>query len=399
MSDVQSIRQRYELLSPHLSERDRRLFAGAEAIALGRGGVTRVAEATGLDRATVTRGVAECKDPARVAEGVRAPGGGRKSATERDPGLEAAVLAIVESSTRGDPEAPLLWCARSTRRIVEELATQGHVTNHVRVAEILHEHGFSLQAPRKTDEGRQHEDRDGQFRTVSEAVKQQIAAGQPAISVDAKKKELVGNYRNGGRELRPKGAPIPVKVYDFVDEDQGKATPYGIYDIAQNTGWVSVGTDHDTAAFAVESIRSWWTRMGQAAYPGATSLVITADCGGSNGYRVRLWKTELQKFADETGMSIHVHHLPPGTSKWNKIEHRMFCHISQNWRGKPLISHEVILSLIGSTRTRKGLTVTCELDPMAYPKGVSPSKEEMEALDLTRHEFHGEWNYTLRPRA
>lgn len=398
MSDVQAIRRRYELMDPHLNEKTRRLWAGAEAVALGRGGIGLVAAATGLDRATVSRGAQECTHPGAVPVGVRAEGGGRKSTIELDPTLVPDLIKLVEATTRGDPESPLLWTTRSTRRLAEELEAMGHPTSHVRVAEILAENDYSLQGNRKTDEGRQHPDRDGQFHYLNDAVKEQIAKNEPAISVDTKKKELVGNYRNGGQEWRPKGDPIKVNVYDFVDEDKGKAIPYGIYDIATNKGWVSVGTDHDTAAFAVESIRGWWASMGSAAYPGATSLVITADCGGSNSYRTRLWKTELQKFADESHLAITVHHLPPGTSKWNKIEHRLFCHITQNWRGKPLTSHEVIVGLIGSTRTAAGLTVKCELDPTAYPKGVKPTKAEVKAVSIRQHAFHGEWNYTITPR-
>jgi transposase len=398
--DEGTIRDRYLTLAPALDERVRRLFLGAEAVAAGRGGQAAVARATGASPATIRRGIAELADPSgRPAGGrVRRPGGGRKRAVELDPGLRDALDRLVEPTTRGDPMSPLRWTSKSLRNLAAELRRQGHAVSHRVVGELLHDMGYSLQANRKTLEGTDHPDRDAQFAHISEAVQLQLSLGGPVISVDTKKKELVGPFRNGGKELRPKGDPERVLMHDFVIEDLGRASPYGVYDVGQNEAWVSVGTDHDTAAFAVESIRRWWTTMGASLYPDATRLLVTADAGGSNGYRLRLWKWELQKLADETGLEMAVCHFPPGTSKWNKIEHRLFSAITQNWRGRPLVSHEVIVELIGATTTRTGLKVRSELDTSTYPAGLRVSDAEMQTLYVTTDPFHGEWNYTLVPR-
>ena len=329
---------------------------------------------------------------------IRHPGGGRKRTVERDPSLREDLDKLVEPTSRGDPDSPLRWTCKSVRQLAAELKRQGHKTSHRMVAELLHEMGYSLQANRKTLEGTGHPDRNAQFEHLNHAVQLQLLAGEPLVSVDTKKKELVGPFKNGGRELRPKGAPEQVRVHDFMIADLGRVSPYGVYDIAQNEGWVSVGVDHDTASFAVESIRRWWRSMGRDLYPQATRLLITADAGGSNGYRVRLWKLELQKLADETGLEMAVCHLPPGTSKWNKIEHRLFSAISQNWRGKPLVSHEVVVNLIAATTTRTGLRVRAELDTNRYPAGRSVPDHVLETIHLRTDPFHGEWNYTLVPR-
>jgi hypothetical protein len=328
---------------------------------------------------------------------VRRPGGGRKRAADLDPGLVPALLALVEPGERGDPVSPLRWTAKSTRALAGELTARGHKVSADTVGDLLREEGFSLQGNAKTVEGAQHPDRDAQFRYISEQARACQDAGDPVISVDTKKKELVGDFANGGKEYQPQGSPVPVRTHDFIDKDLGKAIPYGVYDVAANAGWVNVGTDHDTAAFAVESIRRWWKAMGQAAYPHARQLLITADAGGSNSYRTRAWKAELAAFALETGIAVTVCHFPPGTSKWNKIEHRLFSHITMNWRGRPLTSHDVIVSTIGATTTRAGLTVRAELDPGSYPEGVKVSDDQMAALPLDRHGWHGDWNYTLRP--
>jgi transposase len=400
MLDEGAIRGRYHALAPAVDERVRRLILGAEAVAAGPGGQAAVARATGASPATIRRGMAELADPGtRPARGrVRRPGGGRKRAVELDPGLRDALDRLVEPTSRGDPERPLRWTTRSLRDLADELRRQGHPVSHRLVGELLHEMGYSLQANRKTLEGTSHPDRDAQFRHIDAAVQLQLSLGEPVISVDTKKKELVGPFKNAGREWRPKGEPELVLMHDFVIEDLGRASPYGVYDLAANEAWVSVGTDHDTAAFAVESIRRWWTTMGAPLYPDATRLLVTADCGGSNGYRTRLWKLELQKLADETGLAISVCHFPPGTSKWNKIEHRLFSAISQSWRGRPLVSHEVIVELIGATSTRTGLRVRSGLDTNAYPAGVSVSDAEMGTLYVQPDPFHGEWNYTVWPR-
>jgi hypothetical protein len=377
------------------------MLAAAESAAIGRGGISAVSRATGVSRQIIRKGMVELKQGASAAPAVRVrrPGGGRKKAVERDPQLQRALEGLVEPTSRGDPESPLRWTCKSVRKLADELIGQGHPTNRQTVSELLRAMDYSLQANRKTLEGTQHPDRNAQFEHINERVQQYLAAGQPVISVDTKKKELVGNFKNGGRELRPKGQPEKVRVHDFAIKELGKVAPYGIYDIAQNSGWVNVGVDHDTGAFAVESIRHWWYSMGQPSYPQAGQLLITADAGGSNGARVRLWKWELQKLADETGLRISVCHFPPGTSKWNKIEHRLFSAISQNWRGKPLVSHEVIIHLIAATTTKTGLRVQSRLDPGRYPAGVKISKGQMAELQIEREQFHGDWNYSILPRA
>jgi Rhodopirellula transposase DDE domain len=398
--DEGAIRTRYGALSAALDERSRRLFLGAEALAAGRGGQAAVTRATGASPATIRRGLVELGAPAGQLEGgrIRRPGGGRKRTVELDPTLRRDLEALIEPGTRGDPESPLRWTTKSVRRLAAELERGGHRVSYRIVAGLLHELGYSLQANRKVLEGTNHPDRNAQFEHLNTAVQLQLSLGQPVISVDTKKKELVGPFRNAGRELRPKGDPERVLMHDFVIDELGRASPYGVYDVAANEAWVSVGTDHDTAAFAVESIRRWWATMGQELYPDAKRLLITADAGGSNGYRLRLWKLELQKLADETGLEIAVCHFPPGTSKWNKIEHRLFSAISQNWRGKPLVSHEVIVKLIAATTTRTGLRVRSGLDENAYPAGRIVSDADMETLHLRPGAFHGEWNYSLLPR-
>ncbi len=387
-------------MAPFMDERMRRLWAGAEALVLGRGGQAIVARATGLSRGTVQRGLRQLSEPkGELAKGrVRRPGGGRKRTVSRDPRLLEDLDRLVEPTSRGDPESPLRWTCKSVRRLAEELRRMGHVVSHRMVAELLHELGYSLQANQKTLEGTHHADRNAQFEHLNAQVEGQLAAGEPVVSVDTKKKELIGQFKNGGRELRPKGQPEQVRVHDFLIPELGRVSPYGVYDIGQNEAWVSVGTDHDTAAFAVASIRRWWESMGQPLYPTAKRLLITADAGGSNGYQVRLWKLELQRLADETGIEMAVCHLPPGTSKWNKIEHRLFSAISQNWRGKPLVSHEVVVNLIGATTTTKGLRVQSALDTNRYPRGRTVTDREFDALLLRRDTFHGEWNYSLLPR-
>jgi len=397
--DESAIRARYEPVATLLDERARRLLAGAEALAIGRGGVSAVARATGLARSTVQRGVADVGAAASPGRGrVRREGAGRPRLAERDPTLRADLEALIEPTSRGDPISPLRWTTKSVRRLAAELRRRGHQVSHQTVAELLKAMGYSLQANRKVLEGSGHPDRDAQFAHLNEAVQLQLSLGEPVISVDTKKKELVGPFRNSGRELRPKGAPEAVRVHDFLIPELGRVSPYGVYDLGENAAWVSVGTDHDTAAFAVESIRRWWQTMGEALYPQAQRLLITADAGGSNGYRVRLWKRELQKLADETALEIAVCHFPPGTSKWNKIEHRLFSAISQNWRGKPLVSHEVVVNLIAATTTRTGLKVRSALDRNPYPAGVTVRDAEMETLYLRPGAFHGEWNYSLLPR-
>jgi transposase len=370
-------------------------------VALGRGGITAVSRETGVSRPTIMAGVRQLKDEAAPpASGgrIRREGGGRKRQTEKQPHLARALEALVEPVTRGDPESPLRWTCKSLRNLSQELGNQGFTISHRVVGELLEELGYSLQANVKTSEGSSHPDRDAQFHYINETVKGFLQAGEPAISVDTKKKELVGDFKNSGREVRPKGDPEKVRVHDFLIPELGKVSPYGVYDIANNSAWVSVGTDHDTAAFAVASIKSWWYSMGKHAYPNAKKLLITADCGGSNGYRVRLWKTEIQKLADTLNLTISIRHLPPGTSKWNKIEHRLFSFITQNWRGKPLISHEVIVSLIAATTTRTGLRVGCAMDMSEYPAGIEVDEAELADVRITRDDFHGEWNYSIRPK-
>ncbi|MET7787919.1 ISAzo13 family transposase [Streptomyces sp900116325] len=389
---------KFAVLFPHLDERQRRLLMGAEARGLGHGGVRAVAQAAAVSETTVRKGVFELESGEEPLGQVRRPGGGRKRVADLNPGLRPALLALVEPDVRGDPMSPLRWTVKSTRTLAQELTRAGHRVSADTVADLLREEGFSLQANTKKLEGSQHPDRDAQFRYLNEQAREHRDAGQPVISVDTKKKELVGEFKNHGRQWRPAGEPVPVRVHDFADPHLGKAVPYGIYDLAANTGWVNVGTDHDTAAFAVESIRRWWHGQGRPAYPQATRLLITADAGGSNGYRTRAWKLELARLADETGLTITVCHLPPGTSKWNKIEHRLFSHITMNWRGRPLTSHEVIVQSIAATTTRTGLRVRAALDTNTYPTGVRIADAEMAALPLTRHAFHGDWNYALHPQ-
>jgi len=395
-----ALARKFELLARVLDERTRRLVAAAEAEALGFGGVTAVAQASGLSRGTVIRGLAEMKTATKPVRGqrIRRKGAGRKRTVDQDATLKRDLEALVEPVTRGDPESPLRWTCKSVRQLATELNRAGHHTSHRMVAELLHAMDYSLQANRKTLEGSSHPDRDAQFHHISQKIREFQADRQPVISVDTKKKELVGDFKNNGRELRPKGDPEKVRVHDFLIPELGRAAPYGVYDVTQNAGWVSVGVDHDTAAFAAQSIRRWWESMGSPAYPRAGRLLITADSGGSNGARVRLWKLELQKLADETGLEITICHLPPGTSKWNKIEHRLFSFISQNWRGKPLVSHQVIVNLIAATTTKTGLRVRAELDPGKYPKGVKVTDKEVATIRLERDPFHGEWNYTILPR-
>jgi hypothetical protein len=400
MIDPGPIRERFSDLSPHLSERDRRLFAASEARAAGYGGIAAVSAATGVAASTIGRGLRELDDPDTLQSGrVRRPGGGCTPLVKKDATLLADLLSLVDPGERGDPMSPLRWTCKSLSQLTSALVAKGHKIGRTVVGELLHREKFSLQGNCKTREGESHPDRNAQFVHINESVKAALAAGDPVISVDTKKKELVGNFKNAGRAWRPRGNPQEVRVHDFLIEELGRAVPYGIYDMATDVGWVSVGMNHDTSAFAVQTIRHWWTEIGQVRYPKARRLVITADGGGSNGSRVRLWKRELQCLADELRIDITVHHLPPGTSKWNKIEHRLFSFITMNWRAEPLVSYRVIVDLISSTRTKTGLTVRCELDATAYPKGVIVSDREMAALNIKRDEFHGEWNYTMQPRA
>jgi hypothetical protein len=399
--DTEALARKFEVLAGVLDERTRRLVAAAEAAAIGFGGVTVVAQASGLSRGTVIRGIAELKTAPKPARGqrIRRRGAGRKRTVDLDATLKRDLEALVEPVTRGDPESPLRWTCKSVRQLAAALQRMGHQTSHRMVAELLHQMDYSLQANRKTLEGSSHPDRDAQFHHISDKIREFQADRQPVISVDTKKKELVGDFKNNGRELRPKGDPEKVRVHDFIIPELGRAAPYGVYDVTQNAGWVSVGVDHDTAAFAAQTIRRWWESMGNGAYPKAARLLITADSGGSNGARVRLWKLELQKLADETGLEISICHLPPGTSKWNKIEHRLFSFISQNWRGKPLVSHQVIVNLIAATTTKTGLRVRAEVDAGKYPKGVKVSDKDVAAIRIERDKFHGEWNYSILPRS
>jgi hypothetical protein len=398
---VVALSEKFERIRPHLNEASLRLWAANEALSLGYGGVSEVSRATELSRTTIHAGIAELESAAvaRESNRIRRSGGGRKKLTDKDPGLLGALNQLVDPVTRGDPESPLRWTSKSTTKLAQELSTSGHPVSQRTVCDLLTGEGYSLQSVRKTREGAQHPDRDAQFQFLNAQVQAALKAGQPVISVDTKKKELVGDFKNAGQEWHKKKTPIKVRVHDFVDPVLGKAAPYGVYDLAANQGWVSVGIDHDTAEFAVESIRRWWRQMGKPIYPKATRLLITADCGGSNGYRVRLWKVALQRFADETRITLQVRHLPPGTSKWNKIEHRMFCHITQNWRGKPLESLAVIVALIGHTTTEKGLKIRAEIDASSYPKGQTVSDEAMKRVQLKPNAFHGEWNYAILPHA
>jgi hypothetical protein len=396
--EVDSLARRYAAVRPHLNERQRRVWLGAEAGELGSGGVKIVAAAVGVSPDTVRRGRSELEDPEPLEIGrSRAAGGGRKRAEDLNPGLAAALDELVDPDSRGDPMTPLRWTSKSLRTLAHELRGQGYRVSATLVQRLLHESGYSLQANAKTLEGNQHPDRDRQFRHIHDTAAEYLAAGDPVISVDCKKKELVGPYKNSGRQWRPAGHPEQVNVHDFVTPELGKAIPYGVYDVGANTGWVSVGVDHETAAFAVNTARSWWHTIGKIAYPNTTRLLITADSGGANGSRRRAWKTELANLAAETGLTITVCHLPPGTSKWNKIEHRLFAQITLNWRGQPLTSHQTIINLIGATTTTTGLTVTAEFDPDSYPIGVKITNREMADLPITRNAWHGEWNYTLHP--
>jgi hypothetical protein len=398
-----AIRERFQNLEWALNERLRRLYAAAEAKALGHGGIALVQKVTGVARGSIRQGLKELLQREEAAEDssfrrIRRTGGGRKASVKDDERLRAALESLIEPVTRGDPESPLRWTCKSLRQLESELRLQGYVASHTSIGDLLRKLGYSLQGNRKTLEGVDHPDRNEQFEFINARTEEAMRNGQPVISVDTKKKELIGHYKNGGKELRPKGDPEEVNVYDFVDKDLGRANPYGVYDMTKNLGWVSVGTDHDTASFAVVStIRRWWFGMGKDLYPGARELLITADGGGSNGSRVRLWKLELQKLANELGIPIRVSHFPPGTSKWNKIEHRLFSFISMNWRGKPLVSHETIVNLIAATTTRKGLKVRAELDTGKYPKGIKVTDEEFGAIHISRDEFHGEWNYSIVP--
>ena len=400
MVDPAPIRERFSRLFPHLDERGRRLFAAVEAKASGHGGIAAVSRVTGIAASTIGRGLKDLVAEESLAPGrVRRAGGGRRPLVSGDPSLLLDLLALVEPDERGDPMSPLRWTSKGLRRLARELTAMGHQISHTVVGELLKEQKFSLQGNRKTREGSANPDRDAQFHHINKSVTEALAAHQPVISVDTKKKELVGDFKNGGREWRPQGKPEEVRVHDFLIKDLGRAVPYGIYDIASNTGWVSVGINHDTAAFAVRTIRRWWHEVGSVQYPDAKHLLITADGGGSNGSRVRLWKRELQRLANEIGIDIVVHHLPPGTSKWNKIEHRLFSFITQNWRARPLVSYQIIIDLIGATTTETGLKVLCELDTNIYPKGIVVSDAEMDAIHIVRAEFHGEWNYTIKPHS
>jgi hypothetical protein len=400
---IEGVRCRFENLGPVMDERTERLWAASEALALGRGGIAAVTKATGIRKKRIRFGI---RDLAQLRESppttpprqqrIRRPGAGRKPLVEKDPTLVPDLDALVEPTTRGDPESPLRWTCKSLRNLCVELRLKGHQVSPQKVGELLHEMDYSLQVTRKTREGSSHPDRNAQFEHINAQARSFQRAGQPVISVDTKKKELVGDFANAGREWRPLGEPEHVRVHDFIDERLGKAIPYGVYDVRRNEGWVNVGIDHDTAEFAVASIRRWWSRMGRRAYPEATRVLVTADAGGSNGYRPKLWKLELQRFANETGLEVTVAHYPPGTSKWNKIEHRMFCHITQNWRGRPLESVETVVSLIGSTTTTAGLRIRAALDRRAYKDKIRVSDEEMAGVHIKPHDFHGDWNYTIR---
>jgi hypothetical protein len=405
MKAAKVIEEKFRALAGRLDEATLRLWAAVEARALGHGGVSVVANTVGLSRTTIHAGLRELAAAAPSgglrtggARRARAKGGGRKKLTVKDPTLLPDLDTLVEPTTRGAPQSPLRWTCKSTPRLAKELVARGHPISQRSVCDLLAQLDYSLQAPRKIREGGNHADRDAQFGHIAAMAAQYQAAGDPVVSVDTKKKELIGDFKNGGREWQPQGTPEAVRVYAFIDPELGKVAPYGVYDVGANQGWVSVGITHDTAEFAVESIRRWWREMGQPLYPAARRLLITADCGGSNGYRVRLWKVELQKLADDLGMIIQVCHFPPGTSKWNKIEHRMFCHITQNWRGRPLVSREVVVNLIGNTTTAEGLRIRAQLDDREYPAGIKVSDQALAELAIERDEFHGEWNYRVKPR-
>jgi hypothetical protein len=405
MDNATIIENKYKVLSQRLDESMLRLWAATEAHSLGWGGVSTVANATGMSRSTIHIGLTELKamettppDKSSTHKHIRSTGGGRKKLSDKDTSLLHDLDALVEPSSRGDPTSPLRWTCKSTYRLAKELNRQGHAVSQRTVCDLLKQMNFSLQSTRKTKEGGYHADRDAQFCHIAKMVAEYQSAGEPVISVDTKKKELVGSFKNPGQEWQPKGKPEEVRVYDFIDPKLGKVTPYGVYDITNNTGWVNVGIDHDTAEFAVESIRRWWREMGAEVYPNAHRLLITADCGGSNGNRVRLWRRELQKLVDELNLTIQVCHLPPGTSKWNKIEHCMFCHITANWRGRPLISRQVVVNLIGNTTTGEGLCIKVALDENSYAQGIKVTDKELATLSIERDDFHGEWNYRLLPR-
>lgn len=397
---VETIHAKFLSLKPAMNERLTRLWAGAEAEAIGKGGIALVEKATGLSRTTIRAGRDELRGGVECAPvvNVRRAGGGRPPIEEVYPEISEVLESLVDPVTRGDPESPLRWTSKSTRKLSAELKESGFKVSPQKVGQLLHAGGYSLQATKKTLEGTSHPDRNEQFELINELSDTFHARGAPVLSVDTKKKELVGDFRNAGREWQPEGQPVPVRVHDFIDKDLGKVIPYGVYDIGNNTGWVNVGTDHDTPEFAVRSIAEWWKHMGKRTYPDSKELLITADSGGSNASRARLWKLELQRFADRTGLTISVSHFPPGTSKWNKIEHRLFCHITENWRGRPLVDHETVVQLIGSVRTTAGLKVRSKLDLRTYPTGVKVTDAEMRELSITRNAFHGDWNYTIHPR-
>ncbi|HEV3143520.1 MAG TPA: ISAzo13 family transposase [Gemmataceae bacterium] len=399
-----TVQEKFQSLTPIMDERMRRRWAASEARALGWGGIALVARVTGLSPVTIRQGLAELKamgtDPAAETAGsqrVRRPGGGRKRLSQADRTLRQDLEALVDPATRGDPQSPLRWTCKSTRNLAAALADKGHAVSHQTVARLLQELDYSLQVNRKTKEGASHRDRNAQFEYIAKQVRSFQRRGQPVVSVDTKKKELVGDFKNGGQEWQPEGEPEAVRCKDFKDKQLGKVAPYGVYDLTTNEGWVSVGIDHDTAQFATETLRRWWKNMGRLVYPKATELLVTADGGGSNGSRTRLWKVSLQRLANEIGVRISVCHFPPGTSKWNKIEHRMFCHITENWRGRPLVSRAVIVNLIGSTKTAAGLRIQAELDTNSYETGIKVSDEELAAVKIKKHRFHGDWNYTIIP--
>ena len=398
---VEQIRLKYEAFTPYLNEQTRRVWAAIEAQSLGHGGISAVAEATGLSRNTIAAGRRTLKQEASgtvVAGVIRQPGGGRKRVENQDDTLIESLERLVEPVTRGDPESPLRWTCKSVSKLAQALRQQGHRVSPKTVYSLLKAMGYSLQSNRKTREGQDHPDRNAQFEYIATTVEQFQQQHRPVISIDTKKKELVGNFHNQGQQWEPQGEPTEVNVHDSPDKTLGKAIPYGIYDLTQNQGWVNVGIDHDTAQFAVESIRHWWLEMGQQLYPRSKHLLITADCGGSNGYRNRLWKLKLQEFADEMGLTVHLCHFPPGTSKWNKIEHRLFCHITCNWRGRPLTSLQVIVNLIGNTTTAQGLKVQARLDDNQYKTGIKVTDEQFNTIALRRRRFHGDWNYQISPR-
>ena len=398
MSQEDIIREKYQVLAPELNERTLRLFAAAEAKYLGRGGISLVARAIEVSRDRISRGLQDLETEKKLEpDRIRRPGGGRKKQVEENPALSKDLERLISPYTRGDPESPLRWTCKSVRKLAGELNRKGHPVSHSSVASLLRDMNYSLQANRKTLEGKQHPDRDAQFNYINQKARGQQRRGQPVISVDTKKKERVGGFKNAGREWRPQGDPEKVRVHDFIDKELGKVAPYGVYDLTWNNGWVSVGIDHDTAAFAVATIRQWWRNMGRPTYSKASHLFITADSGGSNGARNRLWKVELQNMANQTGLTITVGHFPPGTSKWNKIEHRMFSFITKNWRGKPLVDRATIVNLIGSTKTEGGLKIRCELDTHNYPKGIKVPDDQLAKVKLKKHKFHGDWNYTIYP--